>query len=230
MERIALEAKLRSGRNTKGELNRMRGENQVPAVVYGRGKEATSVILDGRLLRQALSSGAGSNAIVELGIKNGEKDKEVVTETVMFKDVQRDILVSERLLHVDFIRISLTEKILADVPLQITGESPGVKEGGVLQVLKRDVEVNCLPAAIPDLIEVDISSLEIGDSLMAKDLVLPEEIELQTDPEETLVQVLVPVQEEEVEEAEAEEEAADAAAGEEAEESAEEETGEEASE
>lgn len=222
MERIALEAQLRSGRNSKGELNRLRREDKVPAVVYGRGKDTTSILLDGRQLRQALSSEAGSNAIVELGVKNGEKNKETVTETVMFKDVQKDILVSERLLHIDFIRISLTEKILANVPLQITGDSeaPGVKEGGIMQALKREVEVYCLPAAIPDFLEVDISSMNIGDSLLVKDLELPQDIELETDAEETLVQVLAP--QEEAEEGE-EAEAAEA-------EAAEEETEEEASE
>ncbi len=225
MERIALEARSRSGRNTKGELNRLRNENQVPAVIYGRGKETMSILLDGRLLRQALSSGAGSNAIVELGIQNGETGKKAITETVMFKDVQRDILVSERLLHVDFIRISLTEKILANVPLQTVGDSPGVKEGGVIQVLKRDVEINCLPSSIPDSLEVDVSSLNIGDSLVAKDLILPEDIELLTDPEETLVLVLAPAQAEEVDE-----ETTEDATGEATEESAQEETKEEASE
>ncbi|MFY9114026.1 MAG: 50S ribosomal protein L25 [Dethiobacteria bacterium] len=212
MERIALEAVLRSGRGTRGELNRLRQENQVPAVVYGRGKETLSLVVDGGALHKALSSDAGENAIIELEIMNGKKKGKKTIETVMFKELQRDILYSERLLHIDFIRISLTEKISADVPLQVVGDmdSPGVKEGGVVQLLKRDVQVFCLPAEIPDFLEIDISSLEIGDGILAQELVVPENIELQTDPEEMLVQVLMP-QEEEEEEEEVEEEAEEAA-------------------
>ncbi len=208
MERIELEAKLRSGGNTKGELNRLRQKDLVPGIVYGRGKANIPVLLDGRLLRQALSSGAGSNAIVELNIKNGGAQKKPAQETVMFKEVQRSILFQDRLLHVDLIRISLKEKILANVPLNFVGESdsPGVKEGGIVQMILREVEVYCLPASIPDSLEVDISHLNIGDSLVVSDLVLPDGVELRTDPEETLLQLLAPTQEEEIlEEEEAEE-------------------------
>lgn len=211
MERLGLQAKLRSGGNKKGELNRLRKQDQVPGVVYGRGKENLPVLLDGRLLRQALSSGAGSNAIIELQIENGDSQKEKTTETVMFKEVQRDILVRDRLLHVDFIRISMQEKMVASVPVQIVGESdsPGVTEGGIVQVLLREVEVYCLPASIPDSIEVDISALNLGESLVANDLVLPEGVELSTDPEETVVLIAAPSEEVEPEE---EEEAAEEAA------------------
>ncbi|NLZ28455.1 MAG: 50S ribosomal protein L25, partial [Firmicutes bacterium] len=143
---------------------------------------------------------------VELKIINGKKTGEKAVETVMFKELQRDILYSDRLLHIDFIRISLTEKILADVPLQVVGEmdSPGVKEDGVVQLLRRDVQVFCLPAEIPDFLEVDVSSLEIGDGILARELALPENIELETDPEEILAQVLMPREEEEEEEEEEE--------------------------
>ncbi len=201
MDRIALETKLRPVGATKSELSNLRSSDRVPAVVYGRGKDTIHVLLEGRTLRQALSS--GSNAIIELEV-DGEEGS--ATETVMFKDIQRNILFSDRILHVDFIRISLTEKRLVDVPLQVEGDAPGVKEGGVLQILLREIEIYCLPTAIPDVLEIDISSLNIGESLTAKDIQLPEEVELKTDPEETVVLIASPA---EVEEVEGEEEAAE---------------------
>lgn len=197
MEKLTLEAQKRSGGNKKGELKSLRREDRVPGVVYGRGKDTLPVVLNGRSLRQALSSGAGSNAIIELSVINGDSQKKE-TETVMCKEVQRDTLVQERLLHVDFIRISMQEKMLANVPIQIVGDSdsPGVKEGGIVQVLLREVEVYCLPASIPELLEVDISSLNQGENLVSADLILPEGVELRTDPEETVVLVAAPEQEE----------------------------------
>lgn len=214
MDRIALEAKLRPVGATKSELNNIRSSDRVPAVVYGRGKDTIHMILEGRPLRQALSS--GSNAIIELNIDGKDGD---ATETVMFKDIQKDILLSDRILHVDFIRISLTEKRLVNVPLQVEGDAPGVKEGGVLQILLREIEIYCLPTAIPDVMEIDVSSLDIGESLMAKDIQLPEAVELKTDPEETVVVIAAPA---EVEEVEGEEEDVEGEGeGEEAEEEAE---------
>ncbi len=201
MEKLYLEAERRSGHNTKGQLNSLRKEGWIPGVLYGRGKDSIPLVLDVRLVRQVLSSEAGENAVVELQIKNGNSNKNI-TENVMFKEIQRDILVRERLLHVDLIRISLTEKILVNVPVQFVGESeaPGVKEGGLVQALLREVEVYCLPASIPESLDVDISHLDVGDSVVANELVLPKGVELRTEPEETLAQVLMPRQEEEVEE------------------------------
>ncbi len=201
MEKLNLEAEMRSGHNTKGQLNSLRKEGWIPGVLYGRGKDTIPLVIDGKLVRQALSSEAGENAVVELKIKNGNSN-ENITENVMFKEIQRDILVKDRLLHVDLIRISLTEKMLVNVPVQFVGESeaPGVKEGGLVQALLREVEVYCLPASIPESLEVDISHLNVGDSVVANELVLPEGVELRTDPEETLAQVLMPRQEEEIEE------------------------------
>ncbi len=189
MERITLNAKKRSGKHTQGELNRMRKEDSVPAIVYGRGGESLPVIVDSRNMRQILATEAGLNAILELDINNGTAGAK---ETVMIKDVQRDILIQERLLHIDFIRISLTEKILVNVPLNYTGDSPGVKDGGVLQIIRREAEVHCLPTAIPDMLDVDVSALEIGENLLVKDIPLPEGVEMKLDPEDPVVQVLSP--------------------------------------
>jgi len=201
---VTLEAQKRSSRLTKGELNRFRQEDKIPAVIYGREKEPVPVFLDGKEFRQVLSTEAGANVVIDLNLTNGQSSSSA-SETVMIKDIQRDILVQDRLLHVDLIRISLTEKRSVNVPVDYVGEPVGVKEGGVVQVLIREVEVSCLPTAIPDQLEMDISELEIGENLTAKDLSLPEGVELEEDPDETLVSILTPVTEEEIEGEEEEE-------------------------
>ena len=117
----------------------------------------------------------------------------------MFRDIQRDILVQDRILHVDFIRISMTDKIDVSVHLNFIGEPVGTEEGGVLSMVTRVVDVKCLPGDIPEQFDVDISELNIGDSITAESLVLDDEIELITPLDTTLAQVLAPMSEEELE-------------------------------
>lgn len=204
MDRIVLEAEKRPPL-TKGELNRLRREGKVPAVIYGRGKDTQSLLVDGRLLRRVLAMG-GTNVLIDLQIGDGAEPQQ---ETVMIKEIQRHLWQQNRLLHVDFIRISMEDEIEVEVPLNFIGEAAGVEESGILQILLREVSVKCLPGNIPEPIEVDISKLQIGEGISAGTLTLPEGVTLLTGPEETLVQVLVPEEEEEEEEPlEAEEEAA----------------------
>ncbi len=195
MERMELEAKARPSM-TKGGLRQLRNEDQVPAVVYGRGGDSTSLTVDGRTLRQVLTTG-GSNVLLDLKVKS--RGKKTLQETVMFRDIQRDILFQDRILHVDFIRISMTDKIEVSVHLNFVGEPAGLDEGGVLSMVTREVDVKCLPGDIPEQFDVDISELNIGDSIAADSLVLADDIELITPPETTLVQVLAPMAEEELE-------------------------------
>lgn len=194
MERMVLEAEVRPSL-TKGMLNQTRQEDRVPAVLYGRGKDTHPLIVDGRSLRQLLISG-GSNVLIDLKVK--EKGKKVTQETVMFKEIQRHIIQKDKLMHVDFIRISMTDKIEVNVQLNFIGEPIGVKdEGGVLQILTREVLVKCLPGDIPETIDVDLSVLAVGDSISVNSINFAEGIELITDLEETLAQILAPVAAEE---------------------------------
>lgn len=176
-------------RLSKGQLNSLRKADQVPAVLYGREKETMSLLVDGRSLRQLLSTG-GHNALVDLQIKS--KGKQPQSETVMFKDIQRDIILANRILHVDLIRISLTAKLEVAVPLNFTGEPAGVQEGGLLQLLMREIDVKCLPAKIPEYISVDLSALPIGGSITAGSLQLDPGIELLTDTDELVALIQVP--------------------------------------
>ncbi len=214
MERLELEATTRPSMS-KGERNHMRRENMVPAVIYGRGEDNLPLALDGRTLRQVLTTG-GSNVLLDLKVKS--RGKKTRQETVMFKDIQRDMLYQDRILHVDFIRISMTDKIEVAVHLNFLGDPAGVDEGGVLSLVTRVVDVRCLPGDIPEQFDIDISELNIGDSITAESLVLEGDIELITPPETTLAQVLAPMAEEELEPVEEELEEGEEVADEEAEE------------
>ena len=199
MEQIALQAEPRPALN-KGLLQLLRREGKVPAVVYGRKKDNLSLQVDGRRLNQILAS-EGSNVLLNLQLDAAGGGK----ETVMFKEIQRHPILREQILHVDFIRISMTDLIEVEVPLTFDGEPTGVKdEGGVLEILLREIALKCLPAAIPENIPVDVSNLKIGDSISVGDLHLGEGLELVTDPDEMLVQVSLVLETEEEEEPEEE--------------------------
>ncbi len=216
MDRMELEATTRPSMS-KGERKQLRNEDLVPAVIYGRGEDSLPLTVDGRTLRQVLTTG-GSNVLLDLKVKS--RGKKTLQETVMFRDIQRDMFISDRILHVDFIRISMTDKIEVAVHLNFVGEPVGIDEGGVLSMVTRVVDVKCLPGDIPEQFDVDISELNIGDSIAADALVLGDDIELITPPETTLAQVLAPMAEEELEPAVDEEleEGEEAAAEEEGEE------------
>lgn len=195
MEHLALQAELRPPMN-KGQLKQLRREGKIPAVVYGRGKDNQNLQVEGRKLNQILSS-EGGNVLLDLQLDSAGTG----TETVMFKEIQRNPILREQILHVDFIRISMTDQIEVEVPLIFTGESVGVKdEGGLLEILMREITIKCLPAEIPEHILIDVSELKIGDSIGAGSLQLDEKLELVTDPDELLVQVSVVMEEEEAEE------------------------------
>ncbi len=195
MERMEMEVHTRP-QLTKGERKSMRREDKVPAVLYGRGAENFPVVVDGRTLRQVLTTG-GSNVLLDLKVKS--KGKKTRQETVMFNEIQRDILYQDRILHVDFIRISMTDRIEVSVHLNFIGEPVGVNEGGVLSLATREVDIECLPGDIPEQLDVDISDLNIGDSITAESLNMEGDIELISPPDTILAQVLAPMSEEELE-------------------------------
>lgn len=207
MERLELRAVHRE-RDTKGKLKLMRSQGMIPGVVYGRDQEPTVVAVDERELKQVINRG-GTNVLIDLLI-NGDKG-EGVQDTVMLKEIQRDPIKKDHFLHVDLIRVSLTDKVEVNVPLHLVGEPQGVKEGGVLQVQMREVMVEALPADIPEHLTIDIGGLNIGDSLHVGDIRLPQGLEVLEDSDATIVSVLAPTIDEEEERA-AEEEGEETAA------------------
>jgi large subunit ribosomal protein L25 len=175
-----LEATPREGAG-KGFARKLRAQGQVPAVIYGRGVDPIHVSVDSRELNHVLHTEAGMNVLIDLQV-NGDN------HLALAKEVQRDIVRGE-FLHADFFKISRTEKITVKVPIEIVGESPGVKEGGVLEHHLWEVELETLPTNVPSSIVADISGLEINDSLKVSELAIPEGVELLTSVEDSVVGV-----------------------------------------
>lgn len=187
MQRLTLEVDAR-GERGKSAVRKLRRAGRVPGVLYGRGMEPLAISVDARALEAALQRLAGANVLLDVVIR---EDSQVRTELAMLQDVQRDVL-TRRILHVDLHRISLTEKVYTRLPVRLKGEAPGVREGGILEFLRHEVEVTGLPTDLPEHLELDVSQLALGDSLHVRDLKVPPGVTVLTPPEETLVTVLSP--------------------------------------
>jgi len=194
MEKILLNADVRS-ETGKGAARTLRRAGELPAVVYGEGK-STPVKLNRKEMVRLIRSGVAEHALITLQL-NTEKGK-ASEHPVLIKEYQVDPIDSI-LLHVDFIEISLKDKIKVSIPIIITGEAVGVKEGGILEQQEREVEIECLPTAIPQGIEVDAEHIEIGGSLHISDLTAPEGAVILADPEKLVLSVSAPKIEEEPE-------------------------------
>jgi len=184
----------------KGIARSLRRQGQIPAVFYGKGLEHCSLSVDIKALKKALSTEAGLNTLIKLQGAGPFSGKVVIV-----KDLQLEPL-SRRPLHVDFQVIDLTKKTQVMVPLKIVGKAEGEKSGGVLQVIHKEVELRCLPAAIPPFLEVDVTALNVGDSIHIDDLILPADVEKTHEENYVVVnvsEIKAVVEEEEVAEAEA---------------------------
>jgi large subunit ribosomal protein L25 len=192
MERVSLSAQERTGVGKSG-ARRARREGFVPAVLYGRGRSPRALSVGRKDLLSALRT-AGRNALIDLRIG---QDGESQAETVMIEEIQRDHIRRE-ILHIDLHLISLTEALDVNVPVVLTGTPEPIASGtGILEQLRREVEVRCLPTQIPDRLTIDVSALQVGDSLHVRDLKAGEGIEVLTPPEEVLAAVVAPATEEE---------------------------------
>jgi large subunit ribosomal protein L25 len=173
---------------TKGTLRTLRVGGKIPAVVYGGKKEPANLIIEGKKLIQVLK-GHGMNVLVNLKVGAG-------AEVVLLKDLQRDVLTHE-IIHVDFQRISMTEKLDVNVPIHIKGEAPGVKVGGgIMEHILRDLRVRCLPADIPDGIDLDVSALQLNQGLKVKDIAAPQGVEILNEGDALVVNIVAPAAEE----------------------------------
>lgn len=197
----------------KGVARKLRASGRVPAVLYGGGMDPVSLSVDSRELRHVMRTAAGANVLVDL-VVNGKE------HLVLPREIQRDHI-KGTFVHVDFLAVRADEKITVSVPVHVVGESPGVKAGGVVEHHLWELQVECLPADVPDSIEADISELEIGMSLKVSELTPPPGATILTGPDESVVAVQQPQARVELEEEEAAA-AAEAAEGVEAAEGAEE--------
>lgn len=187
MERISFKAEIRTEIG-KGGARSLRRQGMIPAVIYSKG-QSTPIKLQGKEIAKLLSSGIGEHTLMNIELGNGEG--EARNHPVLVKDYQTDP-VTDDLLHVDFIEVSLKKKIRITVPIVITKEPAGIKKGGIMEHHLREVEVECLPTHIPEGIEVDAGFIEIGHSLHISDIKSPEGVKIITDPHEVVLTVLEP--------------------------------------
>lgn len=214
MQRLAISCEKRQ-LTGKGAARKIRRDGLVPGILYGEDL-VVPLTINPKEIEKVLSSQAGENAIFQLNLVGEKKRKE---RNVILRDLQYDT-VKGHLLHADLYEISMDEELEVDVPLELEGQPAGVEEGGVLTQVIQEIRVKCLPGNIPDRFVLDVSALNIGDSLHVANVAVPEGVSILEEAEKTVVNVAAPRIEEVVEEVAEEAEEAEAEAGEEAREEA----------
>lgn len=184
MREINLKAKIREEIG-KEAVKKLRHQGFVPAVAY-KGKNSISIKVPAKDFLDVINTKAGENVVINLQVEGKKASRTVIIKEIQYHPIKGDTL------HIDFNEISLTEAITVKVPIKVLGEAEGVKEGGVLEHIFWELEVECLPTQIPEDIPVDVSSLKIGDSILVKDLQVPAGVKILSDPETTVISVAVP--------------------------------------
>jgi large subunit ribosomal protein L25 len=202
MAQVSLNAHVRNTRG-KGAARKLRSDKLVPAVFYGPKAAATMLSVSYSDLQAIIKSTTSENIILQLRI---ESDKGSETHSVILKELQTDPI-KPVYYHADFYEIAMDKELALNIALHLVGSPIGVTKGGVLQHVKRDLQVSCLPADMVESIEVDVSGLDMGDAVHVKDIVLPKGIRTLEEQDETVAVVAAPhvaaekVEEEVVEEA-----------------------------
>jgi len=191
LELIDLKTNIRTGRGN-GAARVLRSKGQIPAVLYGPGTEPVLLSVSTSALEQVLKKSTAGEVLVNLTIQNGD----TTNRTAMIREMQTHP-VSRVFLHVDFYEIAMDRKLRVGVPVVTKGKSKGVEAGGILQIVRREIELLCLPLEIPDSIELDITDLDIGDAIHVQDIPLKEGLELPDDTNFTILTVASPMREEE---------------------------------
>jgi large subunit ribosomal protein L25 len=200
LEQIDLKAQVRK-KTGKGPARALRRDGRIPAILYGQKADSIMLSIDFKEFENIVKKVNIGSVLLNLQIQNGE----TTTRPAMIKELQTNP-VSGAFLHVDFYEIDMQRKITVSVPVVTRGTSEGVEQGGHLQIVRRELELFCLPTAIPEAIEVDITDLTIGDSIHVQEIALPGDVELTEEIDFTVITVLAPkVEEEPVEEEELEE-------------------------
>ncbi len=195
MERISLNADIRK-ESGKGVARSLRRGGRIPAVLYSKGG-STSISLSPINVRKLIMLGHAESTLIDLKLE-GPDDKS--DKIAILRDYQKDPLTGE-LLHADFFEVSMDEKIRVTVPVELTGKTPaGVVEGGLLQLVTREVEIECLPSIIPDNLLADASALGIGESLHIRDINIPDGVRFVSDPEQVVLTIAAPVSQEKMQE------------------------------
>jgi large subunit ribosomal protein L25 len=201
---MAQQVKLKAQKRTvvgRNAIKKIKKEGLVPGVIYGSQAEPMALQVESRALTNVLAHASSEHVLVELEIADGSQS---TNRLALIQEVQHHPL-KRQLLHVDFHAVSVTEKIVSEVPIEAVGEPVGVRTfGGLLEYSLRSLEVECFPQDLPDIVRVDVTNLNIGESFHVRDIPLPSGVEALTDADLTVVSVVASrVGEEVVEAAEA---------------------------
>ena len=185
MAEVTLEVARRE-QSGKGVARKLRADGKIPAVVYGGHKEPVAIEVDRKAVSELVQkSDHGVRSIFLLKMSGTDQQRHA-----MIKDIQMDPI-TRRMTHIDFVRVVMDEVVRVTIPVHVVGTAAGVKEGGLLDFQVRDPHVECLPGAIPDTIDVDITNLGIHQYIRIADLTLPEGVRVLDDPERVVVGVTV---------------------------------------
>ncbi len=195
MERPVMTAEIREGIG-KGWARKIRSKGMVPAIFYGPKTQSIPLVVHPKELTKALQTEAGENVLIELHIHRGDQ---IDRKVVMVKDIQIDPL-HQITLHTDFYEVAMDEMVTVEVPIHLIGKPEGTKLGGILEQIRRVIQIQCLPGDIPKSIDIDVSALKIGDSVHIHDIHV-EKVKILSDPQLTIATVVPPVVEEKVAEA-----------------------------
>lgn len=187
MSQTKLAVSLRE-RTGKGAARKIRAGGRIPGVLYGKGMENTLIEVDPKQVELIFSNARQMNQLLSLEVP-GKGDT-----IAILKEYQADH-VTRKFTHLDFLKIDLTQKLHVEVPIEIVGKAEGVKEGGILEIIRREITVICLPTAIPKSIPIDVTSLKIGQSIHIDQLKFPEGVEAPHGVDFTLVSVVAPKEE-----------------------------------
>ena len=205
MELIELKAKTRE-KSGKGACRQIRREKQIPAVVYGSKTENAMLSLDTSTFDKVIRDNGSTGLFFSLKVD----DKAGAERIVMLKDMQMDTF-GINYLHVDLQEIDMDTKVHVVVPVEAVGKSRGVKEGGLLQIIRRELEVLCKPADTPESVKIDITDLEVGDAVHVEDIDLGEDVEIPHEVNFTVITIVAPTTDTDTEEEDFDEEEAVAA-------------------
>jgi len=166
---VELSASRRQAAGT-GVCRKILSGGRVPGVVYGKRMKTRPLEFDRKELETFLAKALRGTVVVRMEIRDGETSQEAYS---VLKEVQKDP-VTDRVIHVDFYEVAFGQKFRVDIPLRFTGKAAGIEMGGILEQVVRNIEVECIPSKVPEFLELDVTSLGIGDSLKMEDVVFPE--------------------------------------------------------
>lgn len=169
----------------KGAARTLRREGRIPAILYGSDIDSVALSVSAYDMEQLLKKVSYSQALLNLAVANGQPFEKMA----MIKEVQADP-VNQKYLHIDFYEVKMDRKITATVPVITKGTAKGISSGGILQIIRRELDVICFPADIPKNIEIDIANLDVGDSIHVQDIKLEGDIEIPFDVNFTIVTVV----------------------------------------